>query len=239
MRRYDTALITGASRGLGAALARELAARGYRLHLVARDADALEALATTLRDAHGATVTVLGADLTEAAAVQHCAAEARRYLGAIDVLINNAGFGHYRPLAEWSAREIADCNALNLTAPMLLAHALVPEMVARRRGMVVNVASDLARRYLANMAPYVATKFGLLGFSGSLLREVKDHGVKVTTVMPGVIDTAFGGATEGSRDERGSLRPSLLATQIADLLELPDAVVLDELTLHPLMQGEY
>jgi short-subunit dehydrogenase len=239
MRRYDTALITGASRGLGAALARELAARGYRLQLVARRTDELDALATTLRDAHGATVAVLGADLTEPAAVQHCAAEARRCLGAVDVLINNAGFGHYRPLAEWSAREIADCNALNLTAPMLLAHALVPEMVARRRGMVVNVASDLARRYLANMAPYVATKFGLLGFSGSLLREVKDHGVKVTTVMPGVIDTAFGGATEGSRDERGSLRPSLLATQIADLLELPASVVLDELTLHPLMQGEY
>ncbi len=239
MRHYDTALITGASRGLGAALARELAARGYRLLLVARRLDELNALAATLRGAHGATVETLGADLTDPAAPQRCADAATQRLGSVDVLINNAGFGHYKPLADWTAREISDCNALNLTAPMLLAHALLPGMVARRRGMVVNVASDLARRYLANMAPYVATKFGLLGFSGSLLREVKDHGVKVTAVLPGIIDTAFGGGAQGSRGASGALRPAVVATQIADLLALPDNVILDELTIHPLQQGEY
>lgn len=239
MRKYDTALVTGASRGLGAALAREMAERGYRLMLVARRAGELDALAASLRDAHGATVHTLAANLVDAAAPQQCADAALQALGPVDVLINNAGFGHYKPLAEWTAREIADCNALNLTAPMLLAHALVPGMVARRRGMVVNIASDLARRYLANMAPYVATKFGLLGFSGSLLREVKDHGVKVTAVLPGIIDTDFGGGQAGSREESWSLRPALLATQIADLLELPDTVVLDELTIHPLKQQDY
>ena len=239
MRRYDNALITGASRGLGAALAREMAARGYRLLLVARRTDELETLAATLHSAHGTLVESLGADLTDPAAPLRCAQAAEQRLGAVDVLINNAGIGQYKPLVEWTAREIADCNALNLTAPMLLTHALVPAMLRRRRGMVVNIASDLARRYLANMAPYVATKFGLLGFSGSLLREVKDYGVKVTTVMPGIIDTAFGGAVEGSRDASWSLRPALLATQIADLLELPDNVVLDELTIHPLRQDQY
>ena len=239
MRRYDTALVTGASRGLGAALAHVLAARGYRLLLVARQTDALTALAATLRSRHGASVETLAADLTDPAAPQRCADAALHALGPVDVLINNAGAGQYKPLAEWSAREIADCNALNLTAPMLLAHALVPGMVARQRGMVVNVASDLARRYLANMAPYVATKFGLLGFSGSLLREVKDHGVKVTAVLPGIIDTAFGGGAEGSRDESWALRSAVVATQIADLLELPENVVLDELTIHPLKQGAY
>lgn len=239
MRRYDSALITGASRGLGAALAREMARRGYRLMLVARDGEALNALAAALRAEHGASIETLAADLTQVEAAQRVAEAAILRLGPIDVLINNAGAGSYKPLAQWSAREIADCNALNLTAPMLLAHALVPAMQARRRGMVVNVASDLARRYLANMAPYVATKFGLLGFSGSLLREVKDHGVKVTAVLPGIIDTAFGGGTEGSRDPSGSLRPAGLASQIADLLELSDNVVLDEVTIHPLQQGEY
>ena len=239
MRKYETALVTGASRGLGAALAREMAERGYRLLLVARRIDELDALAASLRDAHGAKVHTLAADLVDPAAPRRCADAALQALGPVDVLVNNAGFGHYKPLAEWTAREIADCNALNLTAPMLLAHALVPGMVARRRGIVVNIASDLARRYLANMAPYVATKFGLLGFSGSLLREVKDHGVKVTAVLPGIIDTAFGGGEAGSRDESWSIRPALLATQIADLLELPDTVVLDELTIHPLKQQDY
>jgi len=239
MRSYQSALITGASRGLGAALARELAARGYRLMLVARRSVELQALADSLQRAHGVNVVALSADLTEPDAVLRCADEATRQLGAVDVLINNAGTGRYKPLGEWTAREITDCTALNLNAPMLLARALVPAMVARKHGMVVNIASDLARRYLANMAPYVATKFGLLGFSGSLLREVKQHGVKVTAVLPGIIDTAFGGGTEGGRDERGALHPAQLAAQIADLLELPQHMVLDEVTLHPLQQQDY
>ena len=239
MRRYDTALITGASRGVGAALAAEMAARGYRLMLTARDGAALNDVAARLRAAHGAKVETFAADLADPEACAQCAAATIDRLGDVDVLVNNAGTGRYKPLAEWSAREIADCNALNLTAPMLLARALVPPMMARRRGMVVNVASDLARHYLANMAPYVATKFGLLGFSGSLLREVKDHGVKVTAVLPGIIDTGFGGGREGSRDASGALRAAAVAAQIAALLELPEHVVIDELAIHPLQQQDY
>lgn len=243
MRRYDTALVTGASRGLGAALAREMGARGYRLMLVARSSDGLNRLADELRRAHGAVVHTHAADLADTAALQACADAAERELGVVDVLVNNAGTGQYKPLAEWTPAEIGECTALNLTAPMLLARSLVPGMATRGRGMVVNVASDLARRYLANMAPYVATKFGLLGFSGSLLREVKHRGVKVTTVMPGIIDTAFGGDAaafeKGQRDPRGALDSALLARQIADLLELPDSVVIDEISIHPLQQQDY
>ena len=243
MRSYDTALVTGASRGLGAALAREMAARGYRLMLVARTQGELSRLADELRQAHGATVHIRATDLCDAAALQACAEEAQQALGAVDVLVNNAGTGHYKPLAEWTPAEVSACTALNLTAPMLLAHALVPGMVARGRGMVVNVASDLARRYLANMAPYVAAKFGLLGFSGSLLREVKQHGVKVMAVLPGIIDTAFGGDAAtfqpGQRDPRGALDSVLLARQIADLLELPNSMVMDEVVIHPLHQQDY
>lgn len=236
-------MVTGASRGLGAALAREMAARGYRLMLVARSLEGLSRLADELRQAHGASVHIRATDLCDPAALQACADAAERELGAVDVLVNNAGTGHYKPLAEWTPAEIAECTALNLTAPMLLARALVPGMAARGRGMVVNVASDLARRYLANMAPYVAAKFGLLGFSGSLLREVKHRGVKVTAVLPGIIDTAFGGDAAtfqpGQRDPRGALDSVLLAQQIANLLELPDNMVMDEIVIHPLHQQDY
>jgi short-subunit dehydrogenase len=102
--------------------------------------------------------------------------------------------------------------------------------------MIVNIASDLARRPLANMAPYVAAKHGLLGFSASLLREVKSHGVKVSTVLPGIIDSAFNGAVQGSKDEAWALSCDMLASRIADLLELPGSVVIDELVIHPLHQ---
>jgi short-subunit dehydrogenase len=236
MLNYRTALITGASRGLGAALARELGRRGLHLALVARDVQALRLLAAELRAQHGIQAVEIEADLVDPAATQQAAAQALAALGSVDVLVNNAGAGSYKPLGQWRAEEIAECNALNLTAPMLLCHALVPAMAARGSGYVINVASDLARRYLANMAPYVATKFGLLGFSGSLQREVKAQRVKVTTVMPGIIDTAFGGAKQGSREPTWSLDPAELAERIAALLDVSEHVVIDELTIHPLHQ---
>ena len=86
------------------------------------------------------------------------------------------------------------------------------------------------------MAPYVATKFGLLGFSGSLLREARAHGIKVSTGLPGIVDTAFNGAQESSKDERWALRSAALAGQVVALLELPENVVVDELTIHPVHQ---
>jgi len=236
MRRYDTALVTGASRGLGAALAEVLLQRGLRVLLAARSSGDLQALAAALNARHEGRAEWLSIDLSQPAGLPAFAAEATARLGQVDVLVNNAGIGSYKPLAEWSAQEVAECVNVNLLAPMLLSQALLPGWVARRRGMVIHVASDLARRPLANMAPYVASKFGLLGFSGSLLREVKAHGVKVTSVLPGIIDTAFNGAVPGSKEETWALRPAELAERIADLLNLPEHVVIDELTIHPMQQ---
>jgi short-subunit dehydrogenase len=236
---YPNVLVTGASRGLGAALARILVERGYRVMLSGRDAPALERLAAALNPAGSRTVRWAAADLTDPDAATQLVAAAESGLGQIDALVNNAGFGAYRPLTEWSAREIVDCVAVNLTAPMLLARAVLPGMKARGHGIIVNIASDLARRYQANMAPYVATKFGLLGFSGSLLREAKVHGIKAVTVMPGIIDTAFGGGAEGTRDAAWALRPADLAARIVDVMELPEEVIVDEITVHPLRQDPY
>lgn len=236
MRSYRTVLVTGASRGLGAALARELAARGYTVVMAARSADDLRAVAEPLQADHGERVQWMTLDLRDNTALMGAVAAAEARVGPLDVLVNNAGIGTYRPLCEWSAQDIADCVQVNLTAPMLLSRAALPGFVARRHGMIVNIASDLSRRHLAQMAPYVATKADLLGFAGSLLREVKASGVKVSTVLPGIIDTAFNGAQEGTKQESWSLRPAVLAARVVDLLELPEHVVIDELTIHPMQQ---
>ncbi len=236
MKRFSRVLITGASRGLGAALAQCLAARGYDLMLLARSADELRALAAELRDLHGVDVECVTLDLANLDAVAALCDQLSRDPRGVDVLVNNAGIGSYRALGEWTTQEIVDCSAVNITAPILLSRALIASMIANRRGMIVNIASDLARRYLANMAPYVASKRALLGFSGSLLREVKQHNIRVCSVLPGIIDTAFNGATEGSKEETWALQPAALAEQIADLLELPLNVVIDEMTIHPLHQ---
>jgi short-subunit dehydrogenase len=231
-------LLTGASRGVGAALARALVERGYRVFLAARNEQELRERARATEHDFKARVGWARADLRTTAECRALVAAAERDLGGIDVLINNAGVGWYKPFVTWSEGEITDLLALNLAAPMLLAQAVLPGMLARGRGYIINVASDLARRPLANMAPYVASKFGLLGFGASLHREVRDQGVRVTTVMPGVVDSAFNGAQEGGKDQRWALPTSGLAERIVDLLALPYDVVVDELTIHP-ASGDY
>ena len=231
-------VVTGASRGLGAALAHALVERGYRVFLAGRNEAELRQRAATIERDFNTSVGWSRADLRNAAGCRALVATAETYLGRVDVLINNAGVGWYKPFMDWSEAEILELLALNLAAPMLLAHAVLPGMLARGRGYIVNVASDLARRPLANMAPYVGSKFGLLGFGTSLHREVRDRGVRLTTVMPGVIDSAFNGALEGTKDSRWALPPGALAMRIVDLLGLPYDVVIDELTIHP-AGGDY
>lgn len=236
MPGYENVLVTGASRGLGAALGRELLARGHRVVLTARNEVELAQAVDSLRAEHGDRVNWIAADLSSPAATLALVAQVEQRFGALDGLINNAGIGAWKPLVEWTPQEVIACVNVNLLAPMLLAQAVLPGMLARRRGMIVNIASDLARRPLANMAPYVASKFGLLGFSGSLLREAKTHGIKVSAVLPGIIDTAFNGAREGSKEESWALRAQALAAQVVALFGLPENVVIDELTIHPLHQ---
>ena len=235
-RPYNQVLVTGASRGLGLALARGLLALGHCVVLTSRPGAALEETGDLLRNEHGSRVNWIGADLADPAVAQSLVQAAETRFGTLDALINNAGIGAWKPLVEWSAQEVISCVNVNLVAPMLLARAALPGMMARRRGLIVNIASDLARRPLANMAPYVASKHGLLGFSGSLLREAKAHGVKVSTVLPGIIDTAFNGALEGSKEETWALRASALADHVLTLFSLPANVVIDDLTIHPLQQ---
>ena len=232
-------LLTGASRGLGAALAREFGTRGHRVFLVARHAGELARLAAEIAGSQGREATAWRAqDLRDLDGIESLARTAEEVLGGIDVLVNNAGIGAYRPFLDNSPRDLHELLAVNLEAPMRLTHALLPGMLARGRGHVINIASDLARRPLAQMAPYVASKHGLLGFGASLQRELRGRGVRVTTVMPGVVDSSFNGDVEGSRDQRWALPTALLAQQVVALAELPATVVVDEIVVHP-AEGDY
>jgi short-subunit dehydrogenase len=174
------------------------------------------------------------ADLAQPHDITRLFAHARERYGAVDVLINNAGSGWARPFEQDPPAEIRALVDLNLTAQILCAQEALQDMLAQRRGLIINVASDLARRYQPRMAVYTATKFGLLGFSGSLMREVKDRGVKVVAVLSGSIDTSWGGfAPEGSRDAKHALRPDELAAVVDGLLDLPEHLIVHELVVHP------
>jgi short-subunit dehydrogenase len=231
-----TWLVTGASRGLGRHIAMALVARGHRVLACGRDEERLGLLASGTSVGRIIPVPL---DLSDAAQVVPRVREAIASVERIDGVVNNAAFGFHKPFLEHTERELADMVQVNFTAAMQVCLAVLPRLMEQRSGHIVNIGSDLGRRPLAKMAPYAATKHALAGFSQSLLREVKESGIKVTLVNPGIIDTDFAGGREGTKEERWSLRPAILARLIVDLVEQPGNVVVDELSVHPLGQGDF
>lgn len=182
------ALVTGASSGIGASVARALVAAGARVALVARRRDRLEALAEELSFTSAAP---FACDVREPAAIAATVAAVAARFGPVDILVNNAGVGRYLSFLDSDPDDVAEVFATNFHAPLHFTRAVLPGMLARRRGHLVNVASIAARIGSRNHSVYCASKFALAGFSESLVLELEGTGVGVTLVNPGIIDTAF------------------------------------------------
>lgn len=192
MYRYEDkcVVVTGASMGIGEAFALELAERGARLVLVARSRDKLERLATRIaRDAKHAPV-VVALDLGRPGAAERLVSSLRERSLEVDVLINNAGFATYGPFEDVSLAEQSAEIALNVQALVELSHALLPDIVARRGG-IMQIASTAAFQPVPFMAVYGATKAFVLSFSEALWAELRPRGVRVLAVCPGATDTPF------------------------------------------------
>ena len=180
-----TAIVTGASRGIGAAIARALDRAGARVALVARDREALGAVAA---DLHNGPV-ILPVDLADPDAPARLVADARDRVGAIDVLVNNAALAARAPTDELDAELVDRLYAVNVRAPLLLVAALVPSMVARGRGAIINISSGSAVVGTPRRAAYAATKGAIDAATRSLAIELGPHGIRVNSVAPGVVDT--------------------------------------------------
>ena len=189
--RADTALITGASSGIGEALAKRFARGGHRLVLVARNTVKLDSLATMLAAEYGVKVWVQPADLTRPGAAQTVATALKRKRIDIDVLVNNAGVlqqGAFTTTPAMRHQELIDLNVAGLTA--MLAQ-FVPPMCKRGHGRVLNVASVAAFQPVPMLAVYAATKSYVLSLTESLAEEVKDRGVTITALCPGITATGM------------------------------------------------
>jgi len=185
----QTALITGASSGIGEALASRFAQGGYHLVLVARSADKLKTLAAELSAAFGVKTWVAPADLSQPDAAKKLAASMKRARRPIDVVVNNAGILEHGSFVDMPAERHQQLIALNVAGlTALLAH-FVPPMVARGRGHVLNVASIAAFQPVPSLATYAATKAYVLSLTESLSEELKGTGVSITALCPGITAT--------------------------------------------------
>jgi short-subunit dehydrogenase len=205
--RRGTALVTGASSGIGRSLAEIFAAEGWDLVLTARDAGALRALGADLERRHGARATILPADLADPDSPRLLAARASETGLAIDALVNNAGFGSYGAFAATALERELAMLRVNIVALTHLTKLLLPAMLERRRGYVLNVASTAAFQPGPFMAVYYASKAYVLHWSEALAEEVRGSGVVVTALCPGPTRTNFqtGAKMETARLVRGSL----------------------------------
>jgi NAD(P)-dependent dehydrogenase (short-subunit alcohol dehydrogenase family) len=184
-----TAIVTGASGDLGRAIAVQLARTGADVALLARTASKLEATADLVR-AEGRRAAVVPVDITDGDAVRTAVAQARDELGPIDVLINNAGGARFMaPLLEVARPGWDKTLALNLTAPMLVAQAVAPDMIAAGGGAIVNVASLAGLQAMTSLSFYSSSKAGLLMLTRAMAKEWGPHGIRVNAVTPGFIET--------------------------------------------------
>lgn len=211
MTERPTAVVTGASRGIGRAIALRLAA-DYRIVALARDEERLESLASAI-SAGGGECRPITIDLTKPDAIQR----ALHGLQA-DVLVNNAGVINKRPFIELTSDEWHTMVDVNFNALYHVTKEVLPGMIAARNGHIVNIASIAGRSAFVGGTCYAATKHAVLGFSESLMLEVREHGVKVSVIMPGSVATDMIAA---GADTSWMLKPDDVAETVATLLATP------------------
>lgn len=187
----EWALITGASSGIGAEFARQLAARGMHLVLVARRREPMEALAEELRVRHATRCEIIAADLTDASAPGRVVSEVSQLGIRVSLLVNNAGFGVVGEVEDAQLDRLLELIRLNVSAVTEMTYRLLPEMMERRQGAIVNVSSLSAFQPVAYMGVYAASKAYVLHLSEALAIEVRNRGVTILAVCPGVTQTPF------------------------------------------------
>ncbi|MGB3614277.1 MAG: SDR family oxidoreductase, partial [Elainellaceae cyanobacterium] len=187
----QTALVTGASSGIGKVLAQAMAERGINLVLVARSGDVLRALAEDLTQRYGIRADVVVQDLTAADAAQTVRAAVDAQGIAVDILVNNAGFGEYGAFSDRPRERHLDMVKLNVLALVDLTYQFLPDMQARGRGNIINIASIAAFQPIPYLSVYAASKSFVMSFSEALWAEVKSSGVRVACICPGPTETQF------------------------------------------------
>ena len=216
------AVVTGAGRGIGRAIAIELGKMGANVVLASRSRSELEATAQII----GAKASVIPTDVRKRGELQ------RLFEQPADILVNAAGLGIFGPVVDFTDKDFETLMDTNLRGIFFACRFVLPSMIERKRGHIINIASIAGKVGSANRAVYCASKFGVVGFTESLAEEVRQHGIRVSVICPGSTDTSFSSSEHGKSRER-MLRPENVAHAVRMIVTQEPNSFISEIIMRP------
>ncbi|HKV36997.1 MAG TPA: SDR family oxidoreductase [Pyrinomonadaceae bacterium] len=227
-----TAVVTGGTKGIGYAIARALVIAGADVSISARREDEVDNIAAELNNFGAGRCVGFVCDVRDEAQVKSLFASTVEKLGGVDILVNNAGIGIFAPVESTSGDAFRAVIETNLCGVFYCCHEAIPLMKQRGGGYIINISSLAGANPHPKMAAYNASKFGLNGFSEALMQEVRHDGIKVSYIMPGSVNTEFGG-DEPSPEKSWQLQPEDIASVVMDLLQYPGRALASRIEIRP------
>jgi len=227
-----TAIVTGGTKGIGRAIAEALLGEGLSVCISARNQSEIDAAVGELNQGGSGNASGFVCDVRDYHQVKALIAYTVKELGGLDILVNNAGIGMFETVEETSPEDFRAVLETNLFGVFYCCHEAIPEMRRRGGGYIINISSLAGANPHPRMAAYNASKFGLNGFSEALMQEVRHDGIKVSYIMPGSVNTEFGGDSPGS-EKSWQLTPQDIARVVVDLLHHDDRALPSRVEIRP------
>lgn len=227
-----TAVVTGGTKGIGRAIAESLVRAGVNVSLSARHERDIERAVAELNEEGRGRAAGFFCDVRDDAQVKAFFAQTVEQFGGVDILVNNAGIGMFQSVESMSAEDFRAVIETNVCGVFYCCHEAIPLMKQRGGGYIINISSLAGTNAHPRMAAYNASKFGLNGFSEALMQEVRHDKIKVSYIMPGSVNTEFGG-DEPSDEKSWQLQPEDVAKTVMDLLSYPDRALASRIELRP------
>ncbi|OEH92964.1 SDR family oxidoreductase [Bacillus solimangrovi] len=235
MLKQQVGIITGASRGIGKAIAFKMAEQGMKLTIVGSSQGIFETQ-KELNEKGYTEITAVQADVSNEADVNGFVQKTIDTYGKVDVLVNNAGVGFFKLAEETTLDEWQHAFNVNVQGVFLGMKSVLPHMKERRSGTIITISSDVSRYTIPNGSAYTATKYAVQGFSGAVSQEVREYGIRVGTINPGMVDSYFNNSEQGLPEKDDWLKPENIADAVVYMASAPKHMEIDEIVLHPLVQ---
>jgi len=230
--KNSVAIITGASKGIGRSVAIALSREGVNVVLAARSPELLSMIQKEIIEAGGKAISI-PTDVTSENSVQNLIIETQKRLGKIDILINNAGVGIFSNVVDLKMQDYEAMMDVNLKGVFLCSRAVLPAMIKQQKGEIINIASLAGKNSFAGGSVYSATKWGLIGFSRSMMLEVREHNIRVVTISPGSVNTHF---ADKNKEESQIIQPEDVAETVIFALTMPNRVNVSEIDIRPTLK---